>query len=178
MVFTQAKCDTPSVMEISVCSECLKPKATLSCGICSVALCKKCAQFIDEDRFSFLPHPAEELTKGTYCGACFASKIAPELATYDEMMEKARTVYVFFSNQGKETRLIKRADKIYRIDDCADHDETVLRMAFLALHDGYNTIVDVDVVYAKSRSGSFKIAKWSGSAVPALVDPQKIKAMR
>jgi hypothetical protein len=165
-------------METTSCSECLKPKATLACGICSAALCKKCANFIDVDRFSFLSKTPIELTHGTYCGACFANQVAPALEEYGAKMEKAHDVLVFFENQGKETRLIKRADKTYHVESCPDRDETVLRLAFFALEDGYNTIVDVDVVYEKSRQGSFKIAKWSGSGVPAHYEPKKIKGTR
>jgi hypothetical protein len=165
-------------METTVCSECLKPKAALACGICNTVLCKKCANFIDEDRFSFLPTIPIELSHGTYCGSCFAEKVTPELSSYDATIERAKDVFVFFKNQGKETRLVKRADKSYRIENCSDRDETILRLAFYAVIEGFNAVVDIDVIYEKSRAGSFKIAKWSGTGTPALIDPNKIRAMR
>ena len=113
--------------------------------------------------------PPEQAPTGTYCAACFEAKIVPEMQKYDEILERAGNIQVFDTTQGKESRLIKRSDVVYKVVDCEDRDETLMRLAFFAARDGYNTLVDVDLVYEKTRAGSFKIATWSGQGVPAVV---------
>lgn len=158
-------------MDNSSCSTCSAPKAKYGCKSCQVKLCKDCTQFVDDDRASFLdPKIAKDLA-GVYCSYCYSGKIAPELDRYDELMEKAKNVFVYFKEQGKETRLIKRSEKPFKIDECGDRDETILRLAFFAAQAGYNCLVDVEVIYDKKRDGSYKIAKWSGTGTPTMVDP-------
>jgi hypothetical protein len=107
---------------------------------------------------------------GTYCNTCFDTSIAAEMEKYDQTMELAKEVSVYFVDQGKETRLFKRSDNKFSVKDCADRDETIMRLAFLAAQAGCNTLVDVDLVYAKVRDGSFKISHWTGSATGANLD--------
>lgn len=101
---------------------------------------------------------------------CFEAKVAPVMEKYDSLMEQAGDVTVYFINQGKETRLIKRSDKKLRIEECSDRDETLLRLAFRAVEAGYNTIVDTELTYEKHRDGSFKISNWKGTATAANLD--------
>lgn len=161
-------------MENIFCCVCQKPKANLVCGICQSAVCKKCAQFTEEDSFSFLDKIPPHLTHGTYCGPCFDAKVAPELASYAETMEKAKDVAVFFKDQGKETRLIKRSNEVFRVKDCLDRDETLLRLAFFAAQKDFNSVIDVDLVSEKIRSGTYQTQRWSGTAVPANISDKKI----
>jgi hypothetical protein len=151
----------------SSCSSCFKPKANLECHECHAPICKNCAQFVDDEQFSYDPKMQTLDLTGAYCLSCHEKKIVPVQAAYDELMQRARDVSVFFTDQGKETRLIKRSEDKFTINECADRDETVLRLAFLAAKAGYNGIVDVDLTYSKSREGSFKIASWSGTGTAA-----------
>ena len=65
-------------------------------------------------------------------------------------MERAKNVQVFFKKQSKETRLVKRPErKPFRIEKCADEQETVMRMAFLAAQANYNALIEVDLTYEK-----------------------------
>lgn len=158
----------------NTCCVCQKPKATLVCGICKSAVCKYCAQFTQEDSFSFLAKVPEDLTHGTYCGPCFDDKVAPELAKYDDIMDRAKNVAVFFKDQGKETRLIKRGNEVFRVKDCPDRDETLMRLAFFAAQKDFNSLIDVDLVSEKIRNGTYQTQKWSGTAVPANLSDRKI----
>ncbi|MES2857530.1 MAG: hypothetical protein V4692_16790 [Bdellovibrionota bacterium] len=107
---------------------------------------------------------------GVYCSPCFDKSAAQGLAKYEEIARRAGNVSVFFDDQGKETRTIKRSDFKFKIDDCPDRDETVLRLAFLAAQAGFNGILDVEVVYTKVREGSFKLSSWSGSGTAAKLE--------
>src|SRR5262245_17910625 len=122
------------------CSTCNSSKSPLVCGLCQAELCKSCTEFIDEERFSFLPKVPEHLKHTSYCGPCFSEKVAPEILNYDETMERAKGILVFERTQGKETRLVRRQERPVQVADCKDHDETIMRLAFRAVQANYNAI--------------------------------------
>jgi hypothetical protein len=156
------------------CQSCQKPKATLNCGICECSLCKYCAVFLDEGHFNFLPKIPKDLSHTTYCHSCYEAKVAPAVAKYDEDMEKAKHIIVFYSKQGKETRMFSRKELPFHVTECWDYDETLMRLAFLAVQAGYNAIIDVDLVSEKVRINNRQSLKWRGSAVPTNVDESKL----
>lgn len=158
----------------SECQSCQKPKAGLECGLCKSSVCKSCAQFVDEGQFSFLAEIPEDLSHFTYCALCFDRTVAPALAQYNETMELAKEVLVYTKSQTKETRLISRKEPPVKVVDCKDHDETILRLAFLAAKAGFNGIVDVHLSSVKVKNGSYQTMRWSGTGVPAQIDPKKI----
>ncbi len=162
-------------MEKIVCQTCLDAKTTLRCGICDEASCKTCSQIIDEDAFSFLPEVPDELTKGVYCHSCFESRVSEAKAHYDRTMEAAKNIDVFTSEQGKETSRIPRSKTIkYVIDKCESAEELTMRFAFRAVLDGFNSIVDVNIIAEKIRNGSYQTTNYKGSAVPANVEAKHI----
>ncbi len=137
-------------------------------------MCKSCVQFVDNERLSFYNPPADQALTGAYCLTCYEAKAAPAIRDYDAIMEQAKNVNVFFTEQGKETRLIKRSDTKFSISNCTDRDETILRMAFFAVQAGFDTLVDIDLVYEKVRDGSFKLSNWKGTATGAKPDPKHL----
>ena len=161
-------------MSDSECISCRKPKAILTCQICEESVCKKCAQRTDQSTFSFLPVVPDDLKHTTYCTACFDQVVAPEMESYQEIMERARGVFVFFKTQRKEVPLIRRAKEAFRIEECLDRDETILRLAFLAAREGYNAVIEVEVLAEKIRMGSYQTSKWSGTGVAAQIDGAKV----
>lgn len=161
-------------MEDSNCSTCRKPKALLECGICKDSVCKNCAQFLDENSFSFMDHVPAELSHGVYCTPCFDAKVAPELLTYNELMERAKEIHVFEKDQGKETRFFRRMEKAYKVDHCADREEALLRLAFFAAQRGFNTLVDVHITSTKVRNGTYQTQVWQGTGVPTTVDEARL----
>lgn len=160
-------------MENSCCS-CLKPKATLVCGFCKEAVCKKCTQFLEEDSFSFLAKVPEELSHLAYCPRCFQEKISPELEAYNEIMERAKDIAVFYKAQSKETRLMSRKASPLLVADCSDKEEAVLRLAFFAAKANFNGLIDVDVNAKKVREGAYQTLTWSGSGIPANISEKKL----
>lgn len=161
-------------MSSSTCATCFKSKANLTCGICNDTICKKCTQFVDEDAFSFLKTVPAELAHGTYCNLCFDSKVAPEKARYDEMMEAARNIMVFMKKQAKETRLIKRYEPDVVVEDCADEAETLLRLAFFAAQLKYNSLIDVQITPKKVKQGQYQTTVYCGTGIPAHVSEAKL----
>lgn len=161
-------------MEKSVCCTCQKPKAALECGVCKEAVCKNCAQFLEEGSFSFLSHIPENLAHSAYCSPCFDAQVTSELSEYNRIMELAKDIHVFEKDQGKETRFFKRKEKALRVENCADRDETLLRLAFFAAKAGFNTLIDVDVTSEKVRSGTYQTQIWKGSGVPTTVDEGRL----
>lgn len=162
-------------MEKLSCCVCQKPKATLVCGVCEESVCKNCAQFLESGQFSFLPHTQTFLKQNTFCGPCFDQKVAPEIAAYEETMKKAKNLPIFFNTDSKLTRNFKRKEKAFTITDCDDREETLLRLAFLAVLGDFNALIDVDIKSEKIRSGSYQTTKYSGTAVPINIDPDKLR---
>jgi hypothetical protein len=131
---------------------------------------------MEADAFSLALKVPPELTHAVYCSPCFDQKVAAPLAEYEEVLELAKNVYVFTKSQSNESRLIKRKLPMIRIENCDDHDETVMRLAFAAVKTGSNAIVDVDVTSKKEKDGSYQTTKWYGTAIPVKVDSGKMEA--
>ncbi len=161
-------------MNSTPCDSCRKPKSGFECEMCESALCKNCAQILDQDTFSFLAEIPETLKHTTYCPQCFDENVAPELETYREVMQRAEEVFVFFTSQRKEIPLIKRSKLSFSVKDNIDRDQTILRLAFFAAKEGYNAITEVEVISEKVRNGAYQTSKWRGTGVPAQIDADKL----
>lgn len=157
------------------CLTCHKPKANLHCALCNEAICKYCAQFVEEGGFSFLRKLPEELSHTTYCTNCFDSKVSGPLNEYNEKLEKAKDVNVFFKGEGKATRLIRRTETPYTVENCVDRDEALMKMSFWAVEDGFNTLVDIDLKSKKTIVNTYVTISWFGSAVPAGLSADDLK---
>ncbi len=153
-------------MEPTTCSTCQKPKANYKCGICASVVCKSCAQLVASDSFAFLTDVSEELTRGTYCYQCFDSKVEPELSEYNSLMDRARKINVFYKKQSKESRIFKRTAAQLKVENCADRDEALLRLAFMAARLNYNMLVDVDLSAQKVRHAGYQTSRWQAVGIP------------
>ena len=155
-------------MTSEACTSCHKAKAPLTCIGCKEALCKACATFVDlENTFSFLPAMPNDVEGGSYCVLCYESKAQPAVEAYDEQMEKAKNISVYMKNQGKEVTSLRRAQVPVTVTDCEDRDETLLRLAFLTVERGYDTLISVDLVPKKIRTGTYQKSAWQGTGTPA-----------
>ena len=158
------------------CRSCGKPKVALKttykCGLCQQMSCKECTQFLGSDAFSFLEKVSEDLRHSTYCQACFDAKVTPEQSAYDQAMDRAKQVYVFFKKYGY-LRLIRRSKQMLSVRDCKDRDEVVLRLAFFAAQQSYNSLIEVELTQEKVRNFGYQHSIWSGTGFPADVEPEK-----
>lgn len=156
------------------CGSCFKGNANLECGHCKNDVCKKCAQFFAENRFSFQPNLPKELTHTVYCPQCFETVVSAFQSDYEVTMEAAKQVFVFFKEQGKETRLMSRKAAPISVPKCDDREETIMRLAFLAAKENFNAIIDVNVTSEKVKTNGYQTLTWQGTAVPTNVDPAKM----
>jgi hypothetical protein len=156
------------------CISCRKPKAALNCQVCDETVCKGCVQFLDADRFSFLKTVPEELSHTYYCSFCFDSKVAPALESYLLTLEQARNIFVFFNTRRNRIPLLSKSKISVQVEECSDRDETILRLAFAAAEQSYNAIIEVDVKSETVRNGTYRTSRWTGTAIPAQVDPEKV----
>ena len=161
-------------MENSECYSCRKPKAPFECEVCHEQFCKNCSQILDEAVFKFLPEKPPALSHSIYCGGCFDQEVAPQLVEYTLAVESAKEAFVFFKTGKRRIPLIRRGKTAYRIQNCQDRDETIFRLAFLAVKDGFNAITEVEVTSKKVRNEGYQTSTWSGSAMPAEVDAEKM----
>ncbi len=162
-------------MESKDCSVCRRPKGVFQCGLCAGAVCKKCLVTLEKDSFSFLPKISTDLTHKSYCGPCYDSKVAGELLSYERTMARAKQVFVYGKDQGEETRLMSKNEKPLHVVDCADKDETLLRLAFMAALANFNSLVSVVITSKKVRDEGYQKTLWSGTGIPTTLDAKKIE---
>jgi hypothetical protein len=105
---------------------------------------------------------------------CYGQHVEPALESYNEVLERAKQVFVFYKSQRKAIPLTGRSKIIMRVEENHDRDETILRLAFFAAEQSFNAIIDVDVTSEKVRNGSYQTSKWKGSGFPASIDTVKL----
>lgn len=142
----------------------------LKCEVCGCELNKAEAEFIDEDTFGFMETPPQGLKLGSYCQSCFETQAREPLNRYNELVEQAKNVNMFYLSQSRESRFVRRIEKPIHVKDCADREEAVMALAFQAAQLGKNSLVDVDLKSEKIRDGAYQTSRWSGRAIPAQID--------
>jgi hypothetical protein len=163
--------------EAAVCVQCQKPKAHLSCGICQETICKKCAEFIDDDTFAYMNQVPEVLLHSCYCHNCFEKKVRSHIDEYQMDIEKAKDVFVFYRSQGKETSQFKRTQLSFQVEDCLDEADTLMRLAYQTVKADCNAIIDVNVQGKKVRDHAYQTTRWQGTGNPTQVDAEKLTRM-
>jgi hypothetical protein len=161
-------------MQNAECSLCRRPKANFECEVCEEDVCKDCSQILDKDTFACWQEVPEVLSRTLYCTTCYDHHVAPELEVYQEILERAKNVFVFFTTQRKEIPLIRRSKLTVQVSDLPDRDETILRLGFLAAKENYNAITEVTVTAQKIRNAGYQTSVWKGSGIPAQVDAKKM----
>lgn len=156
------------------CVTCGKSKNLLVCECCSTQVCKNCAHILSEEAFSFVSIKSDIMTKKIFCNPCYLSEVGPQLDLYENRLELAKDVNIYFSYQGKETRLMSRKEKSIQVLNCADREETLLRLAFMAVEKGFDTILDVQLVGEKQRMGSYQKTIYKAQGTPTILDQKLI----
>jgi len=162
-------------MTTLTCKTCHKSKANYKCALCTDTICKSCAEFLDENTFSFLKSVPEELKFSCYCINCFDEKVRATFEDYNETMEKAKDIIIYSKEQSKLTRLLKKKEPAYVVENCEDQQECLMRMSFMAVKAKFNCLVDVQFNSKKIIVGSHKKTIWSASGIPITIDPNEIR---
>jgi hypothetical protein len=162
-------------MSEEVCFSCRRLKPGFHCDLCQNRVCKSCVEYLDEGTFSFLEVIPKELSHTRYCTSCYDLQVSPALETYNETIERAKGLFIFFVTQKKAIPLLKRSKEKIQISQCKDRDETILRLAFLAAQRGFNSVIEVEVTATKIRNAGYQKSSWSGSGYPAEINADKMK---
>lgn len=158
----------------TVCETCRKPEASVECPLCQNSICEDCVLAPAPGAFSLLPVIPKKLAHTKYCRFCFDEHVEPEFVKYQETLEKAENVFVFFTTQRKEIPLIRKVRDLLEVTDCPDRDETILRLAYMAAAKDFNAVIQVEVEHEKIRNHAFQKTRWKGRGFPALVDEKKL----
>ena len=158
----------------ATCDSCGKPRATLECGLCHGSLCKSCDQFLEKTTFDFRETIPEELSHLHYCPACHEEVVQPAQAEYEELMEQAKGAYFFYKTQKRQLPILKRAQHPVKIEG-VDRNEVILRLAFRAVEQGFNCVIEGEVEAEKIRNEGYQKSLWRGVGVPATVDSEKLE---
>jgi hypothetical protein len=156
------------------CSSCRRMGADFECELCHGFVCKKCVQKLSGQAFMYLDSIPEKLSHVHYCGACFDQEVAPEQDVYNEILERAKGVYVFFKTQRKEIPLIKKTKEVLVVEGRPDRDETILRLAFMSAQKGFNALIDCEAVAKKLRNHAYQKHEWCGTGIAAQIDEMKL----
>ncbi len=155
-------------MEVLSCSFCAKNKTAIRCETCLEITCKECSHFIDEGAVEYSFMMPESLMHKTFCPSCYNQKVHPQLEELEAILVQAKNIDIYEIGQSKETRLMRRGEKPYKIEGAGSRDEAQLHLAFLAAKKGFDTLLDTDIRAQKQKmGGSYSKNIWSGSAVPA-----------
>ena len=156
------------------CVSCRKPQIESPCGLCGQGLCRKCRIFLSADSFPLALELPAELRHSYYCGACHDQHVAPFRSEYETVAEQARSVNVIFKDSRSTIRVLKKATRPLRIENQADRDETILKLAFQAARAGFNAIIDVEVSSRKLRNAGWQSSAWEGSGLPAEISSREL----
>ena len=154
---------------------CRSPKEPNECDVCFEPVCKKCAVVPGPEAFKYQPTVDEALKKDRYCSRCFDAEVAPALAKYEEILERAKNV-MFLTNAFKgHLPILKKSRTDVSVDKMSDRDELILRLGYLAAEAGFNALIYSEVVSKKIRNEAYQKSEWSGHGTPALLDETKFK---
>lgn len=157
------------------CISCRRPKGDRACGLCTEPVCRDCAQFLEEGTFAYLPEIAPELKHSFYCQSCYSQTVEPELERYRETLERAREVFFFFDTQKRPVQLLSKGTAQAVVQECEDRDDTILRLGFIAAQQGFNAIIDAQVLNEKVRNHGWQKTRWRGRGWPANVDAERLE---
>jgi len=166
---------TESVLdESSSCTLCRSSKVTGNCELCDTVVCKTCLHFLAEGTFAFWDELPGELSFSYYCTTCHAEHVETALEKYHGLMEQAKEVVFCFDTQKRELPLLGKAKEKVFVENCPDRDETILRLAFQAVEQGFSGIVDATVTAKKVRNEGYQKSSWTGAGLPAKIDLERL----
>lgn len=160
--------------EKSVCCFCRLPRATFECEVCSEPVCRSCVLRLPEETFAMLPEKPAGLCHDKYCPRCHDEHIETALTTYNEIMERAKNVGYWAKGYRGHVPVLKKARFDISVENGLDRDDVLLRLGFKAAQAGFNGLIQGEVTSAKVRNFGYQKMTWSASALPCMVDDEKL----
>jgi hypothetical protein len=163
-------------LPMTTCFICQNKTSICECGLCQASLCKNCRSQLSHKDFALIETKPEHLNHKAYCPTCFDEKIAPELFEYQEFEAKAYETYMLTKNYNGSVRVFSRHIKTVAVEECVDRRQMILMLAYQAARLGFNAIISTDIKSKKVfESKSYSSHVWSGSALPAQVDGERLE---
>ena len=144
-------------------------KKIIKCVSCEVEVKKNLTEIIHDDTFAFLSNPPS-IPFGIYCIPCFEAKVRTHIDNYNDLLDKAKNVNLYYVAQSKESRFVRRKEKPIHISDARSREDAILLLAFRAVELGFNAIVDVELNSKKIRNGGWHYSVWDATAIPTNID--------
>ena len=148
---------------------------TYICGICRKSITKKEAEYVDENEFIYQSNLSENLKHSHYCESCFDEVVKPAKEKYLEILKLAKGMPVLMKSYRGFTPLIKKSRIEVSVSDCPDREDLIMKLAFLSVEQGFNAIIQTDIVCEKVRNNGRQKSKWSGKALPATINTEKLE---
>jgi hypothetical protein len=112
----------------------------------------------------------KDLTHSQYCLPCYGNKIRPMILNYRQTMKRAKDVLFLDKPRRNPVRILRKLNEPLLVKDCADREETILRLAFKAAELGFNSVVKASVNHKKIRNAGYQKMIWQGTGIAATLD--------
>lgn len=101
--------------------------------------------------------------------------MAPAAAAYSETLERAKNVGYWPRTYKGHVPIIKKGLEILRVEGCRDRDDALMRLGFMAAERGFNGLIQGELSSKKERDHGYQKMLWSGHALPAKIDDEKLE---
>jgi hypothetical protein len=98
------------------------------------------------------------------------AKVLPGVYAYKKLMKQAKDVFIVEKQPREGLRVLKKSVSPLKVSDCADREETFLRLAFQAAELGFNAVIRAKVESKKLRNFGYQKMQWQGSGIAANLD--------
>jgi hypothetical protein len=130
---------------------------------------------VSDEAFRLLDVRPAELGHAQYCPRCHESVVEPALQRYDEQLSRARNVGYWARTYRGHVPVLKKGQRSIEVAGFRDRDEALLKMAFLAVEQGFNGLVHGELISRKERNHGYQKMLWSGRATPARIDEEALE---
>lgn len=160
---------------MSGCDLCGAPKAPKTCGLCERHVCKNCVQFLEADKFRFLPEPPSFAGHGIFCVDCFEEQVRPEVEKYDEVLARSEQVKLVRASFHGYIPVFRKADRPTEVKDDAGRGIATWRLKFLCALAGYDTVIEFEAEHSKTRNHGWESKVWRASGRFVDLDHKKFR---
>lgn len=165
--------------EKSTCIHCHLPRAkNLHCGLCEEAICADCVINNDPDRTKYwrVDRP-EELSHLNFCPRCYDERIVPLYEQYDALLAAADDTHYFPKAYRGLVPVLKKGRLEISVQNSPDRMEALTQLQFDAVQQGFNGLLQVDLVGEKTRDSGprgYQKTLWRATALPVSIDRDKL----
>ena len=144
----------------SNCISCRQAKPSRPCAHCAEPVCRRCSVEM-------------------HCPICHTQHVEPKLAAREELLARAREVHFWPKSYRGHVPVLKKAKTWVEVTDCADKSEALMQIAVMAAEQGFNALVQGELVGRKVKNGedrkAYQTMHWDARGTPAQVDEEKLE---